>query len=154
MERSCLFLSPQVTGGVYTNFCGKLHTPVHREQSGTFTRLTWKPKPTACDESASPDSLPALTVTVAFVVLVLGDQPVQLWIAVFLWYTTADPVLDKLEYDVVVISSRYGGIFYPQQYVIVWSTTILVLLLLKVLCDNSKCCYLEKHCVKEVVEFL
>ena len=131
----------------------KLHALIHREQSCTFTRLPGKPKPTACDGSASSDSLPALTVTVALVVLVLGDQPVQLWIAVFLWYTTADPALDKLEYD-VFICPRYWGIFYPQEYVIVWSTTRLVLLLVKVLCDDSKCCSLEKHCVEEVVEFL
>ena len=43
---------------------------IHREQSGTFTHLPGKPKPTACDGSASSDSLPALTVTVTLVVLV------------------------------------------------------------------------------------
>ena len=72
-----------------------------------------------CDESAT-DFLLSMTVVVALVVLVFCDQLVQFWVAVLVGDTAGDPLLDPLQYHIVVVFAGHRSTVYPQEDVVVW----------------------------------
>ena len=72
---------------------GQLHALVHREQSCSFTCLSGKPKSAMSEERVLHPFL-SLAILVALVVLVFGDQLVQLWVAGLLRDTAGDSLLD------------------------------------------------------------
>ena len=113
----------------------KLHALLHRQQICTFLCLSGEPKPTTSDESATYFLL-ATTVVVAFVILVSGDQVVQLWVGGLVGNVAGDPFLDPLQYHVIIILPSHGGTIYPQEDVVVWCSPGLVLLLEKVVSNT------------------
>ena len=79
----------------------KFHALLHRQQICTSSCLSGKPKPTTSDESATY-FLHAMTVVVAFVILVFGDKLMQPWFGGLVWNAAGDPFLDPLQYYIVV----------------------------------------------------
>ena len=72
---------------------GQLHALVHREQSCTFTCLSGKLKSATSDEHVL-HPFPLLAILVALVVVVIGDQLVELWVAGVLGDAAGDSLLD------------------------------------------------------------
>ena len=123
---------------IYSNLCRQLRqflnlplttfeALVHRSQSGTFTRLMWKTKPTVGDVSTL-DLFPSLAIPTTLVVLVLCDQPMKLWISVFIWNAARSSVLNQPQSLFRFVNTCYWCIFYPEEDVVVWCSSGLILL--------------------------
>jgi hypothetical protein len=99
-------------------------------------------------------NVPLLAIPTTLVALVLIDQPMQLWIAVFLWYVAHDSLLNPPQKHLRFIVTHSWSTIYPQCHVVGWCFLGLILSLVKLVIDTAQSFTLEDHCLKEIVEFL
>ena len=121
--------------------------------SVALTLLSRKAKPASNDESTL-HSFPSLTVLVALVVEVLGNQLVQLLVGGWLRYVAGYPLLDLLQYHLVVVNTSQGGTFSPQPNVVVWGSLGLVPLLIEVVRHLTKHLTFQSDDIEKVVKLL
>ena len=86
-------------------------------------------------------------------ILVSGDQLVQLWVGGLIGNVAGDPFLDPLQYHVIVILPCHGSTIYPQENVVVCCSPGLAVLLEEVVGNSTQCFSIQNHGLEEVVEF-